>query len=100
MASLIGQILLAAPFVVFAYWYEQEETLFQTAPTFHHTIYRHAVFGLLFSMSFAILGIASRSAVIRWIIPVERVVKSPGGVSTLGGGFPSAGALGLHAVGS
>jgi hypothetical protein len=58
MASLIGQILLAAPFVVFAYWYEQEETLFQTAPTFHHTIYRHAVFGLLFSMSFAILGIA------------------------------------------
>jgi hypothetical protein len=32
MASFIGQLLLAAPFVVFAYWYEQEETLFQATP--------------------------------------------------------------------
>ena len=58
MARFIGQILLAAPFVVFAYWYEQEETLFQATPTSGHTIYRRAAFGLLFSMSFAILGMA------------------------------------------
>jgi hypothetical protein len=53
---LIGQILLGIPFVVFAYWYEREEALFQTAKSYGHTIYRHAVFGLFFSVSFAILG--------------------------------------------
>jgi hypothetical protein len=57
MASFIGQILLAAPFVVFAYWYEQEETLFQATRTSGHTIYRHAAFGLFFSIAFAIVGI-------------------------------------------
>jgi hypothetical protein len=55
---LIGQILLGIPFVVFAYWYEREEVLFQTTKSYGHTIYRHAVFGLFFSVSFAILGMA------------------------------------------
>jgi hypothetical protein len=41
---------------VFAYWYEQEETLFQTTHTSGHTICRHAAFGFLFSLTFAILG--------------------------------------------
>jgi hypothetical protein len=54
--KFIGQILLGTPFVVFAYWYEQEETLFQAAPTAGRTIYRHAAFGLFFSIAFAILG--------------------------------------------
>jgi hypothetical protein len=54
--KFIGQILLGAPFVVFAYWYEEEEALFQIAQTSRHTIYRHAAFGLFFSVSFAILG--------------------------------------------
>jgi hypothetical protein len=56
MINLIGQILLGAPFVVFAYWYEQEEALFQTTLAHPHTIYRHAAFGLFFSISFGILG--------------------------------------------
>ncbi len=54
--NFIGQILLGAPFIVLAYWYEQEEALFQTAHTHRHTIYRHAAFGLFFSITFAILG--------------------------------------------
>ena len=29
MINLIGQILLGVPFVVFAYWYQQEEALFE-----------------------------------------------------------------------
>ena len=56
MGSLMGQILLGAPFIVFAYWYEQEEALFQSAQKDRHTIYRHGAFGLFFSISFAILG--------------------------------------------
>jgi hypothetical protein len=56
MGNLLGQILLGAPFVVFAYWYEQEERLFQSSKAQPHTIYRHAAFGLFFSVSFAILG--------------------------------------------
>ena len=54
--NFIGQILLGAPFVVFAYWYEREEALFQSKQTYPRTIYRHAAFGLFFSVSFAILG--------------------------------------------
>jgi FtsH-binding integral membrane protein len=54
--NFIGQMLLGAPFVVFAYWYEREEALFQSKQTYPHTIYRHAAFGLLFSISFAVLG--------------------------------------------
>ena len=57
MGNLLGQILLGAPFVVFAYWYEQEEAVFQTNPKHRQTIYRHAAFGLFFSISFAILGV-------------------------------------------
>ena len=56
MANLLGQILLGAPFVVFAYWYEQEEAVFHTNQKLRQTIYRHAAFGLFFSTSFAILG--------------------------------------------
>jgi hypothetical protein len=56
MSSFVGQILLAAPFVVFAYWYEQEEALFQVTHASGHTIYRHATFGLFFSIAFSILG--------------------------------------------
>jgi hypothetical protein len=56
MGNLLGQILLGAPFVVFAYWYEQEERLFQSSKAQPHTIYRHAAFGFFFSISFAILG--------------------------------------------
>jgi hypothetical protein len=56
MGNLLGQILLGAPFVVFAYWYEQEERLFQSSKAQPHTIYRHAVFGFFFSVTFAILG--------------------------------------------
>ena len=35
MINLLGQILLGVPFVVFAYWYQQEEALFEAtqAPT-------------------------------------------------------------------
>ena len=54
--NFIGQILLGAPFVVFAYWYEREEALFKSKQTYPCTIYRHAAFGLFFSISFAILG--------------------------------------------
>ena len=54
--SFMGQILLGIPFIVLAFWYEQEEALFQTTQTYPHTIYRHAAFGLFFSVSFAILG--------------------------------------------
>jgi len=60
MFNLIGQILLGAPFAVFAYWYEQEEAMFQTTQTNRHTIYRHAAFGLFFGISFAILGMLFR----------------------------------------
>ena len=56
MGNLLGQILLGVPFVVFAYWYEQEERLFQNSKAEPHTIYRHAAFGFFFSISFAILG--------------------------------------------
>jgi hypothetical protein len=56
MGNLLGQILLGAPFVVFAYWYEQEERLFQSSKAQPHAIYRHAAFGFFFSISFAILG--------------------------------------------
>jgi hypothetical protein len=56
MGNLLGQILLGVPFVVFAYWYEQEEQLFQSSKAPPHTIYRHAAFGLFFSVSFAVLG--------------------------------------------
>jgi hypothetical protein len=54
--NFIGQILLGAPFVVFAYWYEREEALFRSKQTYPHTIYRHAAFGLFFSIRFAVLG--------------------------------------------
>jgi hypothetical protein len=54
--NFMGQILLGIPFIVFAFWYEQEEALFHTPQTYPHTIYRHAAFGLFFSISFAILG--------------------------------------------
>ena len=57
MGSLIGQILLGVPFIVFAYWYEQEEALFLSTQTHRHTICRHGAFGLFFSISFAVLGI-------------------------------------------
>jgi hypothetical protein len=56
MINLIGQILLGVPFLVFAYWYEQEEALFKATQAHRHTIYRHAAFGFFFSVSFAILG--------------------------------------------
>jgi hypothetical protein len=56
MINLIGQILLGIPFVVFAYWYEQEEALFEATRAHRRTIYRHAAFGFFFSVSFAILG--------------------------------------------
>jgi hypothetical protein len=56
MGVLMGQILLGVPFIVFAYWYEQEEALFQSDKTQGHTTYRHGAFGLFFSVSFAILG--------------------------------------------
>jgi hypothetical protein len=56
MGVLMGQILLGVPFIVFAYWYEQEEALFQSATTQRHTAPRHGAFGLFFSVSFAILG--------------------------------------------
>jgi len=55
--NFIGQILLGAPFAVFGYWYQQEEALFQSAQLYPHTIYRHAAFGLFFSISFSILGL-------------------------------------------
>ena len=42
--------------MVFAYWYEQEEALFEATQTQRHMIYRHAAFGFFFSVSFAILG--------------------------------------------
>ena len=57
MGNLLGQILLGAPFVVFAYWYEQEERLFQSSKAQPDTIYRHAAFGFFFSVSFAVLGV-------------------------------------------
>jgi hypothetical protein len=41
MANLLGQIFLGVPFVVFAYWYEQEEAVFQTNQKLRQTIYRH-----------------------------------------------------------
>ena len=56
MINLIGQILLGVPFLVFAYWYEQEEALFKATQAHRHTIYRHAAFGFFFSVSFAVLG--------------------------------------------
>ena len=56
MINLIEQILLGAPFVVFAYWYEQEEALFETTQVHRHSIYRHGVLDLFFSVSFAFLG--------------------------------------------
>ena len=56
MANLLGQILLGVPFVEFAYWYEQEEALFEATQAHRHTIYRHAAFGFFFSVSFAVLG--------------------------------------------
>jgi hypothetical protein len=54
--NFMGQILLGIPFIVLAFWYEQEEALFHTTQTYPHTIYRHTAFGLFFSISFAILG--------------------------------------------
>jgi hypothetical protein len=42
--NFIGQILLGAPFVVFAYWYEREEALFQSKQTYPCTVFS----GLLF----------------------------------------------------
>jgi hypothetical protein len=48
MINLIGQILLGVPFVVFAYWYEQEEALFEATQAHRRTIYRHAAFGFFF----------------------------------------------------
>jgi hypothetical protein len=58
--TLIGQILLGVPFVVFAYWYHREEALFRgtrSPSTPHHTLYWHGAFGLFFSFSFAALGL-------------------------------------------
>jgi hypothetical protein len=55
----LGQALLGVPFVVFAYWYERQEVLYRDdrAP-WNHTMFGHAVFGLFFSVSFAILGLS------------------------------------------
>jgi hypothetical protein len=60
LVTLIGQILLGMPLVVFAYWYEREEALFRSVPagsTAQHTMFRHAIFGLFFGLSFATLSL-------------------------------------------
>jgi hypothetical protein len=60
LVTVIGQILLGLPLVVFAYWYEREEALFRSIPagsTAQHTMYRHAIFGLFFGLSFATLSL-------------------------------------------
>jgi hypothetical protein len=60
LVILIGQILLGMPLVVFAYWYEREEALFRSVPagsTAQHTMFRHAIFGLFFGLSFATLSL-------------------------------------------
>jgi hypothetical protein len=51
MINLIGQILLGAPFIVFAYWYEQEEALFEATQAHRHTIYRHAALVSFFALA-------------------------------------------------
>jgi hypothetical protein len=51
MINFIGQILLGAPFVVFAYWYKQEEALFEATEAHRHTIYRHAAFGFFLALA-------------------------------------------------
>jgi hypothetical protein len=58
---LVGQVLLGAPFVVFAYWYQREEEVYRGTPShpaLRHPMVRHAAFGIFFSLGFAILGMA------------------------------------------
>jgi hypothetical protein len=60
LVILIGQILLAVPLVVFAYWYEREESAVRSVPAgsaTQHTMFRHGMFGLFFGLSFAILSL-------------------------------------------
>jgi uncharacterized membrane protein len=60
VVKLVGQILLGVPFAVFAYWYQEEEASYRrVAPQLpsEHTMFRHGVYGLFFSVSFAILGV-------------------------------------------
>jgi hypothetical protein len=59
--ALLGQLLLGAPFVVFAYWYQREEEVYRGTPSHpavRHPMVRHAAYGIFFGVSFAILGLA------------------------------------------
>jgi hypothetical protein len=58
---LLGQILLGAPFVVFACWYQGHEDVFRSTPShpaLRHPMVRHAAYSIFFSIGFAILGLA------------------------------------------
>ena len=60
IVTLIGQILLGIPFIVFAYWYQQEEGSYRDIPSRlpnGRTMFRHGAYGLFFGVSFIILGI-------------------------------------------
>jgi hypothetical protein len=60
IVTLIGQILSSIPFIVFAYWYQQEEDSYRDIPLrlpIGRTMFRHGAYGLFFGVSFAILAI-------------------------------------------
>jgi hypothetical protein len=60
IVTLIGQILLGIPFIVFAYWYQQEEGSYRDIPPRlpnGRTMFRHGAYGLFFGVSFIILGV-------------------------------------------
>jgi uncharacterized membrane protein len=60
IVTLIWQILLSIPFIVFAYWYQQEEASYRDIslrlPN-GRTMFRHGAYGLFFGISFMILGL-------------------------------------------
>jgi hypothetical protein len=58
--SIVGQLLASVPFVVFAYWYHQEEELYRSAlpeTARKRTMFGHGLYGLFFGVTFAILGV-------------------------------------------
>jgi hypothetical protein len=60
LLSVIGQLLTSVPFVVFAYWYYQEEELYRSAlseTARQRTMFGHGLYGLFFGVTFAILGV-------------------------------------------